>query len=508
MTIDVSSQENHLKDFKNGDSQTQGLNKYVVLKQKLKKQESDSASSVDSLPVDQADFSEVNINGKKKQFEKMTIGMRMSHTSASSGFSSDDDSMASLGYEAMAVCFDDLEIDKLNMKDCLAYMENVKSGPHVERYIRTALNAWQLKGANVAVIGEQQTGKSCLINYLCGKGTLKSGKKPCKKPKAYKHIDNENLKFWEVPLGGAGKYGNKKMFLDLIEVDRFDFIILLTKNYIRGQMAWLSTALKKLNKPHCICRTFIDDAIQTSKLKYPLSHNAGKIIRNAQRLLRESYIDNGGQIDEGVNFHIIGNGSPDQYDMPKIIESLLTNSTETVQKSVSLSLQPISKTVINAKVVSLSSRFWLLGVESAMAGGRVAGFSRLFVDFKMVKDEINFIKQQLGISNDAIEKLKKMYPEKSQIYSLVSNSTKNNESIQSLLQKSHDCQDKDDFIRNCKNVTFRWWLTQMQATSSFTTVSGLCQFMLMHMEDMAYKTLALRENGELVRSPSKDMFDV
>jgi len=493
MTIDVSSQENHLKDFKPPKNNT-NLNKYVVLKQKLTNQS--SSSSVDSL-IDEKPI-DVKLQEKRKQFEKMTIGMRMSNASASSGISSDEESsMASLGYEAMTVTFDDLEIDKLNMKDCMSFLENGHSGPHVEKYVRTALNAWQLKGANIAIIGEQATGKSCLLNYLCGKGTLKSGKKPCSKPKSYKHKQNESLKFWEIPLGGAGKYGNKKIFLDLIEVDKFDYVILVTKNYIRGQMAWLSENLISLNIPHCIVRTFMDDAINTSKLKYPLSHNSEKMVANAKRLLRESYIDQGGKLNDAVPFYIVGNGTPELYDMSCIITGLLRNSNENVQKSISLSLKPLSKSIINAKVQALSSRFWLLGVESAMAGGRVAGHNRLFADFKMIKDEINFIKQQLGVNTEAIGKLVSAFPDQAHIYNLIDKCSNDIDSLKDLLQKSSDHQDNDEFIRCCKNVTFRWWLTQQQATSSFTTVSGLCQFMLMHMEDIALKILQLKNGGVL-----------
>lgn len=113
-----------------------------MLKKKLTNQS--SSSSVDSLldekPID------VKLQEKKKQFEKMTIGMRMSNASASSGISSDEEgAMASLGYEAMTVTFDDLEIDRQNMKDCMSFLESGHSGPHVEKYVRTALNAWQLK---------------------------------------------------------------------------------------------------------------------------------------------------------------------------------------------------------------------------------------------------------------------------------------------------------------------------------------------------------------------------
>jgi ABC-type glutathione transport system ATPase component len=164
---------------------------------------------------------------RQKLNQKLSNGTTASSSSGFSGdssISSDDETAQSknsscLGYDIMKVDLNDIPICPLKVKEITHYLENHGStGPHVERYLRTALNAWQMKGANVAVIGESGVGKSMLVSYLTGKWDGKDSeniplpKKSCKKPKAYEHKINPNLQFWEIPIGGSDKYGNKKIY--------------------------------------------------------------------------------------------------------------------------------------------------------------------------------------------------------------------------------------------------------------------------------------------------------
>ena len=142
---------------------------------------------------------------------------------------------------------------------------------------------------------------------------VKLPKKSCKRPKSYEHVINPSLQFWEIPIGGYEKWGNKKTYWDLIDGDKYDAFLLLTKNYVKGQMTWLSGLLKERGIPHIIIRTGIDEAIETSYKKYPLSHNAERIKWNAIKFMRESYVENGGKNDVDTNFYVIGSMHPEKY---------------------------------------------------------------------------------------------------------------------------------------------------------------------------------------------------
>merc|ERR1712127_773735 len=119
-----------------------------------------------------------------------------------------------------------------------------------------------------------------------------------------------------------------------------------------GQMTWLSGLLKERGIPHIIIRTGIDEAIETSYKKYPLSHNAERIKWNAIKFMRESYVENGGKTDVDTNFYVIGSMHPEKYDMPRVLDNLMNNPIE-------------------SKINALKQRIWLIAVESAAAGARV-----------------------------------------------------------------------------------------------------------------------------------------
>lgn len=411
-------------------------------------------------------------------------------------------SQKGIGYEAMRLINpgEQMPMCVTKVKEVTSYLENKgSSGPHVERYLRTALNAWQMKGANVAVIGDKQCGKSLLINYLSGRRgpknePVKLPKKSCKRPKSYEHVINPSLQFWEIPIGGYEKWGNKKTYWDLIDGDKYDAFLLLTKNYVKGQMTWLSGLLKERGIPHIIIRTGIDEAIETSYKKYPLSHNAERIKWNAIKFMRESYVENGGKNDVDTNFYVIGSMHPEKYDMPRVLDNLMNNPSESIRTSIALSMPPHSPAVIETKINALKQRIWLVAVESAAAGARVPN-TEIYADFKMIKDEIALYRKQLDISDEVLELVSSMDDPLSGIHNIKFD----NKPLIHML--AHSISQNEDYeaslVPQIKNVSFRWWLTHQKAAPTFQAVGGLMIFLLMNFEDLCKRMLLIKHGDQL-----------
>lgn len=85
--------------------------------------------------------------------------------------------------------------------------------------------------------------------------------------------------------------------------------------------------------------------------------------------------------------------------MPRVLDNLMNNPSESIRTSIALSMPPHSPAVIETKINALKQRIWLVAVESAAAGARVPN-TEIYADFKMIKDEIALYRKQLDISDE------------------------------------------------------------------------------------------------------------
>lgn len=431
--------------------------------------------------------------------------------SCSSGFSSDEEIQKNLGFDIMKIGIKDMPMQDSKMKEVTGYLETQGNRGHmVEKYIRSKVNAWHTNGSNIGVVGESGVGKSALINYLCGKNMdkfkSKEKRKSCRRPKAHSHVSNKSLQFWECPLGMGyenSKYGNKRLYWDAINGNRFDAFILVTKNYVKGLLTWFSKLLKSKKIPHFIVRTAIDESIQTSKARYPLSHDPSRIVRNAKELITKSYSENGGIIEDPSskfssknNFFVIDNFKPKEYQMSNLVDSLLNNSSVAVQSTMSMTMPAISSQIISSKIEALRERVWLIAIESAAAGAKVKNYDGLYCDFNMIKEEINLYKKQLNISDEILETVGTCDDPLAGLNDIKYNNT----ALYNILEESITRQTKEvqkEIIQSIKNVSFRWWLQHQKALPSFCAVGGMLKFLLVNFEDLSRRMLNLTKTDQL-----------
>jgi len=320
--------------------------------------------------------------------------------------------------------------------------------------------------------------------------------KPCVRPKKTAHSTNDNLMFWEIPLGMGcdnPKYGNKKLYWDAIQGEKFDVFILVTRNYVKGLMTWFSRELQKRNVPHFIVRTSIDESINSSKSKYPLSHNADRIQKSAMNLIINSYLENGGTLNEkftkNQNFFVVDNYNTSEYDMPNLVDGILNNSCEGVKNSIAMSMPAKSNSIITTKMKVLKNRIWLIALESAAAGAKIRNTENIYCDFKMLKEEISLYKKQLNISDAILETVRDYDDPLAGLNDIKYNNTV----LYTMLEASQSKQQPDQFIHQIKNVSFRWWLQHQKACPSFVTVSGILKFLLLNFEDLSRRMLDINK---------------
>jgi len=82
--------------------------------------------------------------------------------------------------------------------------------------------------------------------------------------KPYKHPNNECLQFWDLPGVGTKRFP-KHEYLEAIQVDRYDFFLLLSASRFTDIDTWLGMEIVKRGKNFYYVRTKIDEDFRGKK---------------------------------------------------------------------------------------------------------------------------------------------------------------------------------------------------------------------------------------------------
>ena len=146
------------------------------------------------------------------------------------------------------------------------------------------LDEWKSVSLNVAVIGNSGVGKSSFINAIRRVTGDDEGAAPVGvtettlKIDSFAHPDNPNLTFWDLPGVGSNEFP-KETYLSDIQVDRYDFFLLITSTRFTENDTWLGAEFRKRNKKYFFVRTKIEQDVSNNKRAYPSTHNEQAMIR-------------------------------------------------------------------------------------------------------------------------------------------------------------------------------------------------------------------------------------
>jgi len=114
---------------------------------------------------------------------------------------------------------------------------------------------WNNLPLNMAVIGNTGVGKSTFINAIRRLTAEDEGAADADVTettvdiRSYSHPNNPLLKFWDLPGVGTHEF-RKNTYLAKIEVDRYDFFLLVTATRFTENDTWLGSELSKREKKY------------------------------------------------------------------------------------------------------------------------------------------------------------------------------------------------------------------------------------------------------------------
>jgi len=269
---------------------------------------------------------------------------------------------------------------------------------------------WKTVPLNVAVIGNSGVGKSSFINAirrLTGddKGAAQVGvKETTVDIESYPHPSNPLLKFWDLPGVGTDRFP-RATYLSQIEVDRYDFFLLITADRFTENDTWLGSEILKQDKKYFFVRTKIGIDISNNRKSHPKTHNEEAVMKVIRESTQQHLKKNG---CEDVPMFLVDSYKLKTFEFEKLEHQLIEDFPKLKKAALVLSLQSTSKEMIQLKVAELRSRMWKQACLSAAATAIPVPGMSLVADYAIVTQEAEFYHMQLGLDETSLKRYAKL----------------------------------------------------------------------------------------------------
>ncbi|XP_051868669.1 interferon-inducible GTPase 5-like isoform X2 [Pristis pectinata] len=278
-----------------------------------------------------------------------------------------------------------------------------------ERGLQSVMQSKSKQFANVqlriAVMGESGSGKSTLINALRGVKDHEEGAAPtgCTETTtvitAYPHPTLPNVHYYDFPGLNAPKFP-VKTFMKNTPFSQYDLGIIVTGCRFTENDQLLAKALEKAGKPFYLVRSKIDDIVRAEKRRK--GYNQEQMLQG----VREQCISSlkAAAIKEPRVF-LYSAFELDQYDFPKLKETVVSNLSETQKNLFLVSLPNTSEAAIDSKRDALRSYIRNIAIVSGGIGAiPVPGLS-FACDLALMAAGILTIRKELGLDDRSMGKL-------------------------------------------------------------------------------------------------------
>ena len=278
----------------------------------------------------------------------------------------------------------------------------------VSRFLSDKLDTWKNTPLKIAVIGKTKSGKSSFINAIRGlspqdKGAAKVG--VCQvttKTKEYPSPDNPNLIYVDVPGVGTPSFP-QETYLEVVNIDQFDFFIILSCDTFTEYDDWLVSEIKRRGKSFLFIRTKIDIDLRSQEEDFKDSFSEKETLE----MIKKNCKDNIKNTEDRF-IYLISNKQMSKWDFPSVRETLVKDFPERKHDALVLSLGLVigdTRNMIMMKEKALQRRIVKLSLASAAAGAvPIPGISAV-VDIPMLLKEIFLYRRQLGLDSESVEKI-------------------------------------------------------------------------------------------------------
>jgi len=279
------------------------------------------------------------------------------------------------------------------------------------RLLERKRDEWKDIPLNVAVIGGSGVGKSSFINAIRRLSAEDEGAAAVGLTattfdiRSYSHPNNPLLKFWDLPGVGTNRFP-MQTYLSAIDVDRFDFFLLITADRFRERDLWLCDEFRKRNKKGFFVRAKIGMDISDSKIAHPKTHNEEVVTREIRESTRKQLTAIG---CEDVPVFLIESYKPQKFDFDVLEHHIIEEFLKRKKNALIQSFQATSIEMIRLAEAELRSRMWdRAAMASEAAAIPVPGRRYWSFDLTLVTEEAKIYHRQLGLDATSLKRYAKV----------------------------------------------------------------------------------------------------
>ena len=287
-----------------------------------------------------------------------------------------------------------------------AALTGIQAGQVAFEAFTKRLTNWQEVPFNIAIVGSSGSGKSSFINAIRDltaddEGGAAVDVTECTtEPTPYCHPKNNNLKLWDLPGVGTPNFPKNSEYLERVKFERYDFFLIFSVNRFTEEDCWLAEQIRSKGKKFFFVRAKIDADIQNDKRAHPKTSTEEKVLEKVRKNTVSNLQSFGNpKVFLVSNYHRVG------WDFPELCDQMIEHFSGEKQEAFILSLDGISKSIIQAKRRVLNQRTWIDATFPLVpTNKRISGLG-VQVNEWIIKENVKFYRQQLGLSDEGLQEL-------------------------------------------------------------------------------------------------------
>ncbi|XP_063411181.1 interferon-gamma-inducible GTPase 10-like [Mytilus trossulus] len=220
----------------------------------------------------------------------------------------------------------------------------------LSEFIRKKSNEWKDAKIQIGIFGESGSGKSTFLNTFRGlkrgdKGFADQGYKgnSTKKATTYTMKDNPNITFTDGVGCGTIKYERGSEYIKSLEIEKFDFVLLMSNKNFSQDDAWFAKEIRIMGKPLFFVRTKFDEILRSARVD---GINGENIHEEIVTVCAENIKDSG---IPTISTFIISNYDTTVGDFDKLMGEIFKTLPQTKREALLYSLPALSHQVIKEK---------------------------------------------------------------------------------------------------------------------------------------------------------------
>ena len=289
----------------------------------------------------------------------------------------------------------------------LSTLESILKNADPQRFI-DYMDRWRKEEMNVAVLGKSAVGKSSFINKVLGfkkgdPGFAEVGTgDTTKEPKRYQMPKNNKIALWDMPGIGTPSFKMETAYLNTIEINRYDFCLILYCTTIEEGDIWLTKQLLQRNKPFAFVRTKVDELLDDD-LPGTFSDRLKKLNQHFEFNMRNA------NIHVTVRHFAISNKDLKIADFDKLLAFILNSLPIVKRHTLLMSMDGVTAETIMKKKELLMTRRTLAAAAIGTVNALPFPVIEIPFNFAILRNELQTYIETFSLDPESINSLPKCY---------------------------------------------------------------------------------------------------